>query len=316
MRLVFRADASGQLGSGHVMRLSAIAEEAIGRGIESIFVGHIQEVDWLQERIDRIGFSQTTIPENFHSRNEFDILVLDSYDIDLKEGFIQPAGWKKIVVIADDLTPEYLADLIIHPGLEDSWFKGDRSTFLSGPKYMPLRKNIRKIENRCRDVLKKIVVFGGGTDPFGFAEQMAKVLRDEPGFESVIFFSDTNKRIESLDPRYITNDFGPHLDSEIDSADLIFTTASTSSLEVLARGLPLGVSCATENQLGYFKSLDNLGIATVIGERITTGNWELDINAIRALISKPELRDKQVVRASGLVDLHGASRVLDAITDT
>ena len=315
MRLVFRADASGQLGSGHVMRLSAIAEEAIGRGIDSIFVGRVQEVDWLQKRIDQIGFSQTTVPENFVSRNEFDILVLDSYDIKLEEGFIQPSSWKKIVVVADDLTPEYLADLIIHPGLEDSWFKGDRSRFLSGPRYMPLRKTIRRVEYRCHDVIRKIVVFGGGTDPFRFAEQMAKALRDEPGFASVVFFSDADKKIESLDSRYNTTDFGPHLDSEIDSADLIFTTASTSSLEVLARGLPLGVGCAIENQLGYFKSLDKLRIATLIGERITTGNWELDMKAIRALISKAELRNRQIIRASGLIDLHGASRILDAITD-
>ena len=84
---------------------------------------------------------------------------------------------------------------------------------------------------------------------------------------------------------------------------------------MLARGLPLGVGCAIENQLGYFKSLDKLRIATLIGERITTGNWELDMKAIRALISKAELRNRQIIRASGLIDLHGASRILDAITD-
>ena len=47
MRYVLRADASQSMGSGHVMRSSAIAEELIARGEDVVFVGQISEIPWL-----------------------------------------------------------------------------------------------------------------------------------------------------------------------------------------------------------------------------------------------------------------------------
>ena len=47
MRFIFRADASRENGSGHVMRSSVLAEEAISRGYECIFIGEISDLDWV-----------------------------------------------------------------------------------------------------------------------------------------------------------------------------------------------------------------------------------------------------------------------------
>ena len=56
MDFVFRADASLKDGTGHVMRLYAIAEEAIGRGINCTFVGNLDEVPWLSKKVRNLGF--------------------------------------------------------------------------------------------------------------------------------------------------------------------------------------------------------------------------------------------------------------------
>ena len=61
MRFVFRADASIEIGAGHVMRSSAIAEEAISQGIECVFVGSILDMDWLTDRIRGLGFFEVDI---------------------------------------------------------------------------------------------------------------------------------------------------------------------------------------------------------------------------------------------------------------
>ena len=48
----------------------------------------------------------------------------------------------------------------------------------------------------------------------------------------------------------------------IRNVDLILTTSSTSSLEFIACGPPVGVACAVENQKQYYAALGQLGIAT------------------------------------------------------
>ena len=56
MRYVLSGEASPSIGTGHVMRLSAIAEELIFRGLDVAFVGNIADVDWLNKRLLKLGF--------------------------------------------------------------------------------------------------------------------------------------------------------------------------------------------------------------------------------------------------------------------
>ena len=124
MRFVFRADASMSIGSGHVMRSSAIAEEAIARGIPSFFVGKISDLTWVSERIRGLGFIQVleNSSEFIPDENE-DILIIDSYEIPTDDVFVQLRNWSKVVSIFDELTPDYSCDLRIHPSLTKAWPK-------------------------------------------------------------------------------------------------------------------------------------------------------------------------------------------------
>jgi spore coat polysaccharide biosynthesis predicted glycosyltransferase SpsG len=89
MRFVFRADASLAIGSGHVMRSSAIAEEVIARGIPTVFVGSISKLPWVSERIQGLGFIDILDgPNDFKSDSIQDILILDSYEMRINDSFI------------------------------------------------------------------------------------------------------------------------------------------------------------------------------------------------------------------------------------
>lgn len=103
MRYVLRADASRRIGSGHVMRSSAIAEELITRGEEVVFVGQISNLKWVKDRILTLGFSE--IYENsieMVANCDSDLLILDSYEIPILDAFITPINWFKIVSIVDE----------------------------------------------------------------------------------------------------------------------------------------------------------------------------------------------------------------------
>lgn len=130
-------------------------------------------------------------------------------------------------------------------------------------------------------------------------------------FEVYLFSNSITDSV--LDNRFHNFEISPLLDTLTKDVDLIFTTASTSSLEFLARGLCVGIACAVDNQEQYYRSLGELGVASQIGYRSKGNVWELDKEVIYSLVTSPELRRKLTAQARGLIDFKGASRIVDAI---
>lgn len=316
MRLIFRADASSQIGSGHVMRCSAIAEEAISRGISAMLVGSTGGLAWLDKRLDELGIDVLSIQDfQYFEFSVGDVLVTDSYSSQKIEHFISRSNGIRVVALIDNVTPEHDADLFIHPGLDGSWFSGERAKFIFGANFIPLRKSIKKLDVGLGAKLNKLLVFGGGTDPFGFGPAIAESLRGHEGFQEAVFFSSAESGIEELDNRFRVMPVGAALDVEIEDADLVFTTASTSSLEIVAREIPLGIGCAVANQSNYYKALSELNVSIPLGVRMIHGKWNLDYDSMWELITNAKLRENLIVNARGFIDLHGARRILDAILD-
>ena len=313
MRYVLRADASNSIGTGHVMRLSAIGEELAARGYHVIFVGDVSDVPWVKKRLFSLEFSNVLKEESdYISNSENDVLILDSYNLPINHSFLAPNNWGKIVVIADKLTPNYQANLIIHPGISQDWKPQTTGKFVSGAKFIPLRKTILKNVNKKIDSEElKIIVVGGGTDFFNFVNAVSEILKSLPNhFQANLF---TNKSTNTqLDQRFTINPIGVNFDEKCAEADLVFTTASTSSLEFLAREVALGIGCATENQKHNFETLINLNLAVPIGLYFEN-EWKMNLDAIESLIVDKQMRNKLVSRGNEIIDLKGSSRIVDEI---
>jgi spore coat polysaccharide biosynthesis predicted glycosyltransferase SpsG len=296
------------------MRCTAIAEEAGLRGISTIFVGSTGGLGWIEDRLADIGTPLVSLEDfNLSNCSTTDTLIVDSYLLDKEDIFLSKQNWRHVVALVDDVTPEYSADLFIHPGINGEWFKRQNTNFLSGLEYVPFRKSIRKTTCSVTPKLKKLLVFGGGTDVFGFGSAIGQVLRGLEGFDEAVFISEEHKEIQGWDNRFRVEPFGVSLDREIQDADLVLTTASTSSLEVLAREIPLGVGCATDNQITYYRELIKLNVSAPLGVCGSHGKWDLNTEVIAMLLTHAELRFKLSRNASGIVDLNGASRIVDAI---
>ena len=310
MRIILRADASSLIGTGHVMRSLALLEEFKARKIQLVFVGKIQDMSWLSDKINDFGFSQILESENeFTPKPESDFLILDSYTIPINSPFIDNQDWKQIVVLCDELTPNYQADLYIHPGLKASWFKLPNRRILFGPNYIPLRKTISK--NKVLSPILKIVIVGGGTNPEYFVESVAEVLnRSSAEFEAACFTR--NEPRGALDKRFTRISAGADLDFYANTADLAFTTASTTGLEFIAREVACGVACAVDNQKQYYEVLTDAEVAYPIGN-FKDNSWELNESAILRLIDSRELREGLVNRCRNFIDLNGAARIADEI---
>lgn len=313
MRLVFWAEASPEMGSGHVMRLSSIAEEAIGRDIKCHFIGEISNIPWLEARISTLGFEP--FPPNYTSDSSECILFTDSYSLEATQKQLSRHKWSAVVSIVDPESPLLPADLYIHPGLDGSWYKGDRSNFLFGPKYIPIRQSLASVNRQKSKVNPNIVIVGGGTDPTNFAIAMAKILHELSGFGECIFITNSPSEILYLDSRFQTRPFGTTLDDVLTNADLVFSSASSVSFEVAARGIPIGIACLVSNQLSNYESLQNIGAATQIGIRDATGSNYLNVGEISSLISSQSKRTSLAEQAKVAFDFLGSSRILDAVLE-
>jgi spore coat polysaccharide biosynthesis predicted glycosyltransferase SpsG len=315
MRYVLRADASQSIGAGHVMRSSAIAEELIRRGEDVNFVGQISDLPWVMERIASLDFTSVCREVNgFISNPKSDVLILDSYEIDVNDPFISMQKWNKVISIVDEITPEYPCTLMVYPGLDSNWTGDFKTPVLSGPKYIPFRPSIAKnlyIE-RPESHKLKVSVVAGGSDPYQLVHEIAKALQTIPEeFEATLF---TSAILDStLDSRFHYEKLGLRFDVQTKDADLILTTASTSSFEFLARGLCVGIVCAVDNQKQNYRVMGDLDVAMQIGFRNKENEWQIETGKIHSLITSSELRRRLRANAKEVIDFKGAERIVDAM---
>jgi len=316
MRFIFRADASREIGTGHVMRSSVLAEEAISRGYECIFVGEISGLDWVANRIADMGFAQVVADsDSFDPDSNSDVLILDSYSISTSDAFISKKKWKLVMSVCDEITPKYDVDIELCPSLELTSAKHVASIVLSGPEYILIRSGIEKSKRTVAlGELTKVLIFGGGSDPFGFVREISSVVNSmDLNLEIHIFSDEEIPNILSLG--LIQHPLGSALDPVAGDVDVVLTTASTSSLECVAREIPTGVVCAVDNQEGCFEQLGRLGYASLVGMRDRDGVWNFDVESIMELLGSQGKRNSLREATRGLIDLKGASRVIDFLVN-
>lgn len=312
IRFIMRADASPVTGTGHTQRSLGVIEELIFLNYKVIFIGKIGEIPWVDKRIRSLGFFQIfENEENFISNKQTDILILDSYTIPTTSPFIDKEKWKFIITIIDESTPEYIADLRIHPGVSENLNYPMGPKLLTGPRYIPFRKSIKKLTQNSSSATLNVTVVGGGVDNFEFVEEMSVVLSKIPGDFVVSFFSNFPDKLMK-DLRFNVFPIGDDLDEVGNKSDLVFLPSSTTSLEFLARGCAIGITCIYENQKQYYQSLYDLGVAVQIGE-YENGNWNLRVGEIKKLLVSHELRKELSKKSNAIFDLQGASRIVNEI---
>ncbi len=296
-----------------MMRVSTIAQEAIARGHECHFVGTTTELSWVDSYVRNLGFKSFNQEIDSLGADFTDsILVLDSYTIDLDSPYIRADIWKLIVSITDQFTPNYSADIYVNQGMQVK-SAADNVSVLEGPDFALIRKTIKKNSERVRfEFPPKILITGGGSDPFGFVKAVLQQLSySGSNFEAHVF-SDEN--LGSLQPMNVRqHPVGEKLDEIAQRVDLAITTASTSSIEFIAREIPTLVGCAVDNQENLYSELGESGFVIPIGKRNVDGQWQLDFQTLKRAIEVPEIRSNLRNRIRGVIDLKGPSRVLDHI---
>jgi UDP-2,4-diacetamido-2,4,6-trideoxy-beta-L-altropyranose hydrolase len=211
MKVVFRVDASIQMGSGHVMRCLTLANELREQGAEITFLcreykGHLfnlivssnhrllrlaPAIKMAKGRLAHAPWLGTTQEEDALQTEEVlkvieypDWLVVDHYALDVEWEKSMRAYVKHIMVIDDLADRVHDCDLLLDQNLHlaDMETRYDKLVpslckILLGPKYALLRPEFKEARSnlKARDGnVKRIFVFFGGSDS---TNETGKTLR-------------------------------------------------------------------------------------------------------------------------------------------
>lgn len=338
MNILIRTDASLQIGTGHLMRCLALAQECRKRGHTPLFVLAMDTP--LIERIKNEGMEVVRIDAerggaddaektiNIAHDHEVQWIITDGYAFDVMYGSALRSAGHPVLMIDDYAhLPAYECDLLLNQNIDATEMmyagKADASLLL-GTRYALLRKEFLQHTNRMRVIPKiatNILVSLGGSDPQNATALVLKALDfiTETKLKVNLIVGGENPHTGELRE---TAAHSPHtitflqnvtdMPSPMAEADLAISAAGSTSWELLSMGLPFITGILAENQVGIARELGNRNLAVNVG-------WYREITEaslgekILALLRNPEARRKMSERGKKTVDGRGAERVVEAM---
>jgi UDP-2,4-diacetamido-2,4,6-trideoxy-beta-L-altropyranose hydrolase len=320
MIVAVRADASLQIGTGHVMRCLTLGRWLREKGCEVFFIcrevdGHLCQViesrHFHCSRLPRLATGemndiatlreldarQTSAAIEAYGRPP-DLLVVDHYELDRSWELILRPNVGRILVIDDLGNRMHDCDLLLDQNLHDfadrrySGLVPDGARVFVGPKYALLRPEFSAARSvpRTRG-LRRMLVFFGGVDPSNESLKVVQALR--------------SMGTEAPQTDFVLGPTNPFSDVVLDAArglacanvirqtddmaglmrqaDLGLGTCGVAGWERCCVGLPSLVAVSADNQLDDARILQSMGAVRNLGdaEQITPERWAREIWDLR-----------------------------------
>jgi UDP-2,4-diacetamido-2,4,6-trideoxy-beta-L-altropyranose hydrolase len=348
MRVLVRADASVEIGSGHLMRCLTLAEQLRGEGAEVAFVCRDLPggmFDMLHSRgyrfaklaeteADKVS-QQSDAAETIEAAEqlfpgEINWLVVDHYRLDKAwESLLRPHTGKLMVI--DDLANRpHDCDLL----LDQNYYRDMERRYqglvpgqcvaLLGPKYVLLRPEFAAARGslRARDgSVRRILVFFGGSDPAnqtGKALDAIKRIR-QPGISVDVVVGAGNPHRHEIESRCLEMPGVQYhcqisnMAELIGAADIALGAGGATTWERCALGLPTLTVVFADNQLQTTLDLEQIGVTEFLGwaDKITASSLA---QAIERLIENPARLKNLSERAREVMrEWQGAEAIISAM---
>lgn len=342
MIVLVRADATSEMGAGHVMRCAALGMRLMSRGAEVHFVcvGLSDRLaDWLRDH----GLGLTVLPtaDITDWRSDLaatrdvvglighpNLLIVDHYGLNKAWERGMRLHARKILVIDDLADRDHDCDILLDQNLHEAALtryeervpQGTR-LFL-GPRYAMLRAEFDEPGlERIRDgSVKRLLVFFGG-DPNNQTLKIINALRalGSCAPETVVVLGAVHPHRSVIHentadlPGVHVLDTTDQMSRLIAQADLAIGTCGGAAWERCALGLPCLVVVTAENQREDAEILHRLGAVEHLGDadEVSAENWK---SALRRAMDDPSriramaavAREVMVGRQTALAELEGA----------
>lgn len=267
---LFRFDASPNLGAGHAIRSSVIADALMAKGWQCKIITSANTYEFIPNlaRFERLE------PDEFYARPiKCDLLVVDNYDLDEKyeQHFRHVA--KKILVIDDLANRKHHCDILLDQtyGRDANDYKKlvpSHCKILAGSDYVLLRKEFIQLrpkalaKRRNTKEIKRILVSMGGSDPKNYTLKALAMIK-KAGFKGaidiVLGFSSQNLTTVKKYIRELPNECTIHTNADMAkltyNADVAIGAAGGSVWERCCLGLPQILMVTADNQKKIYENL-------------------------------------------------------------
>lgn len=334
--LVIRADASVAMGTGHVMRCLALAQEWQDSGGEVTFAA-AELTPAMARRLQNEGMGIASLHSDRGSADDAHELaalahqsratwvVVDGYQFDSAyQRIIKDAGFRLLLIDDTGQCGPYCADFVLNQNVyanEDMYFGRDSATkVLLGPHYALLRREFSAWRSWSRNsaaVARHLLVTMGGSDPDNFTTPVIGAVQavDMEVLEITVVIGGSNihreslRELESRCPKRIRWQINVHNMPELMAgADLAISAAGTTCYELALLQVPMVLVTLAENQVPTARALANASAAIDAGSFHNFDPQHFG-SLVRTLISHCDFRHSLAENARRLVDGLGAHRV-------
>ena len=334
MHVLFRCDATADIGFGHLSRCIALAEAMRISGAECVFAGQLDTA--AADQVRAAGFVCESLASPINAKGAMEELadlpqpqaiVLDSYRAD--ETYIAElgTGGHRVVVIDDfRALSSYPCDVVLNFTWEaPSLSYPDGPTLLLGPHYLPARR--RLVEQRAHSIerdrtgpIQNVLIAVGGSDPKGITARLLRCLAGQTENFTVRAIAQNPEELEPLFASFATgSEILPRqrdLSDQLLWADAAITGGGLIKYESAYMGVPVAAIAQNEGQDGETQVFAKAGLVFNLGLADSVSDAQL-AQALGTFLSEAALRKAMAerMREAFIADpsAHAAHAILEAV---
>lgn len=293
MNLLIRADASSQIGTGHVMRCLALAQAWQDRGGQCIFV-MATIAPAIEKRLQSENIEVIKIETDLGSAEDAEKtitlaqqvgaswVVVDGYHFSgLYQKRLKDADLKILFIDDYGHAEHYWADIVLNQNVyahEELYQHREAYTqLLLGTNYVLLRREFLEWQQWSREIpeiAQKILVTLGGADPENVTLKVIEALKklDNQDLEVIVVVGGSNPHYAILEEATKNTKFPMNLRQNVTNmpelmawADIAITAGGSTCWELAFMGLPSLVIILAENQRINTQILEKMEVILNLG---------------------------------------------------
>lgn len=290
--LLIRADASAQIGTGHVMRCLALAQAWQDAGGQTCFV-LANPAPSLESRLQAegmvirhlVGIDAGTAEDAeatavIAHEKQADWIIIDGYQFGAEyQQQLKTAGFRLLFIDDYGHAAHYYADIVLNQNIyahADLYPNREPYTqLLLGTQYALLRREFwpwRQWQRPTPDKARNILVTLGGSDPDNMTLTVIQALQLLPDddWEAVVLVGGQNPHYQTLEtavanyPRIQLRHNVTNMPELMAWADIAISAGGSTSWELCFMGLPTMVIVLAENQMMSANELATIGIMQLL----------------------------------------------------
>ncbi len=336
--MLFRCDASVEIGTGHAMRCMALAQAGQDEGGHAVFA-MAQATPAVEERLQREGVEVVQVKAVVGSAEDLrqtialgrgqqaSWVVVDGYRFGADfQAALKAAGLKLLFIDDDGQAGRYSADLVLNQNAHaDESLYSDRkphTRLLLGSRYVLLRREFDRWREWKREIparARKVLITMGGSDPDNLTSRAIEALMEAglEGLEAAVVVGGSNPYLESVRRLSAAGGESVRLLTEpsnmpelMAGADLAVIAAGGTLWELLFMGCPVLSYARNPVQARIISQLSEEGIVQGLGYLRECSQTQAAA-ALAELANSQERRARFSRLARECVDGQGAGRVIE-----